>query len=148
MLPGGNLSEMMYPMTADLYYSTNTQNRLGEMVSSWNKDRVVKCSAIKDRPDSAIANAMLSEKFIEYNFKVNFRTDDNILKSSDGTSYAPTDIIITNIKDPAGNIVWFEYDGEPTDFEIGNVEPMYDPMHNLFGYRVLLRRADDQTCIA
>ena len=145
MLPGGNLSEMMYPMTADLYYSTNTQNRLGEMVSSWNKDRVVKCSAIKDRPDSAIANAMLSEKFIEYNFKVNFRTDDNILKSSDGTSYAPTDIIITNIKDPAGNLVWFEYDGEPTDIEIGNIEPMYDPKHNLFGYRVLLRRADDQT---
>ena len=145
MLPAGNLSDMMYPMTADIYYSTNTQNRLGEMVSSWTKDRTVKCSAIKDRPDSSMVNAVISEKFTEYTTKVNFRTDDNILVSSDGTPYPLTDIIIKNIKDPSGHLVWFEYDGEPTKFELGNVEPMYDPMHNFFGYRVLLKRADDQS---
>lgn len=147
MLPNGNLSDLMYPMTAEIYYSTSEQSDFGEMVNEWSLDKVVNCSAIKERPDSSAVNAILSEKFIEYNFRVNFRTPDDILKSSDDISYAPTDILITNIKDPSGKVVWFEMSEEPTVFEIGNVEPMFDVFHNFFGYRILLRRADDQFCI-
>jgi len=147
MLPNGNLSDLMYPMTADVYYSTSEQSDFGEMVNQWSFDRVVYCSAIKEKPDSSIANAILSEKFIEYNYRLDFRTSDDILKSSDNTAHAPTDIVITNIKDPSGKVVWFEILDEPTVFEIGNVEPMFDPFHNFFGYRILLRRADDQSCI-
>jgi hypothetical protein len=147
MLPNGNLSDLMYPMTADVYYSSSEQSDFGEMVNQWLFDKVINCSAIKERPDSAIANAIISEKFIEYNYKLDFRTADEILKSSDDTSYPPTNILITNIKDPSGKVVWFEVLDEPTVFEIGNVEPMFDAFHNFFGYRILLRRADDQSCI-
>jgi DNA-binding ferritin-like protein len=147
MLPSGDLSDMMYPMTADIYYAAAEQSDFGEMVNQWTMDKVVACSAIKERPDSSTVNAMLSEKFIEYNYRINFRTANDILKSSDGTSYAVTDILITNIKDPSGKLVWFEMLDAPTVFEIGNVEPMFDAFHNFFGYRILLRRADDQSCI-
>ena len=54
MLSLGNLSAIMYPMSADIYYSTETQNDIGEIVSSWSKDRSIKCSAIKERPFSKI----------------------------------------------------------------------------------------------
>ena len=147
MLPNGNLSDLMYPMTADIYYSTVEQSSFGEMVNTWSFDRVINCSAIKERPDSAITNAISSEKFIEYSYKLDFRTADEILKSSDDISYSITEILITNIKDPSGKVVWFEVLDEPTVFEIGNVEPMFDPFHNFFGYRIFLRRADDQSCI-
>ena len=106
MLPNGNLSDLMYPMTADIYYSTSEQSSFGEMVNTWSFDRVVNCSAIKERPDSSVINAITSEKF-----------------------------------------VWFEVLDEPTVFELGNLEPMFDPFHNFFGYRIFLRRADDQSCI-
>ena len=99
MLPNGNLSDLMYPMTADIYYSTAEQSSFGEMVNTWSFDRVINCSAIKERPDSAIANAISSEKFIEYSYKLDFRTADEILKSSDDISYSITEILITNIKD-------------------------------------------------
>jgi hypothetical protein len=148
MLPSGDLSDMMYPMTADIYYAAAEQSDFGEMVNQWTMDKVVNCSAIKEKPDSGATNAMLSEKFIEYNYRINFRTANDILKSIDGTAYAPTDILITNIKDPKGKLVWFEMSDVPTVFEIANVEPMFDAFHNFFGYRVLLRRADDQSCIA
>ena len=147
MLPNGNLSDFMYPMTADIYYSTSEQSSFGEMVNTWSFDRVINCSAIKERPDSAIANAISSEKFIEYSYKINFRTADEILKSSDDISYSVTEILITNIKDPSGKVVWFEILDEPTVFEIGNVEPMFDAFHNFFGYRIFLRRAVDQSFI-
>jgi hypothetical protein len=147
MLPSGDLSDMMYPMTADIYYAAAEQSDFGEMVNQWSMDKVVACSAIKEKPDSSATNAILSEKFIEYNYRINFRTANDILKSSDGVAYPPTDILITNIKDPQGKLVWFEMSDVPTVFEIGNVEPMFDAFHNFFGYRILLRRADDQSCI-
>lgn len=145
MLPNGNLSDIMYPMTADVYYSTETQNDLGSMTSLWEKDKTVRCSAIKERPSSAIDNAIEDQKFIEYTPKLDFRTDNEILMSSDGTRYMPTEVIITNIKDPSGREVWSEPSGDSTEFELGNAEPMFDPMHNFFGYRILLQRSEEQS---
>ena len=74
-----------------------------------------------------------------------FRTDDEILMSSDGTRYMPTEVIITNIKDPSGREVLSEPSGDSTEFELGNAEPMFDPMHNFFGYRILLQRSEEQS---
>lgn len=147
MLPSENINEMFYPMTADLYYSSGEQNDFGEMVSTWTKDRTIKCSAIKERPSTTVQNKITSQKFIEYEFRLDFRTNEDVLVASDGTSYALTEIIITNIKDPSGKVVWFESSSQATVFELGNVEPMFDPFHNYFGARILLRRADDQYCI-
>jgi hypothetical protein len=144
MLPGGNMSDIMYPMTADIYYSTETQNDIGSMISAWTKDKTIKCSAIKERPSSAIANAIESQKFLDFDPKLDFRTDNDILLSTDGTRYMLTEIIITNIKDPSGRKIWVENSGDSTEFELGNIEPMFDPLHNFFGFRVLLIRSEEQ----
>lgn len=147
MLSLGNLSAIMYPMSADVYYSTETQNDIGEIVSSWSKDRSIKCSAIKERPTSTIANVVDSQKFIEYNTLLDFRTDIDILIDSEGIMHYFTEIVISNITDPLGKVVWAETASDPTDFEPQNIEPMYDPLHNFLGYRIRLKRADDQSCI-
>ena len=39
MLPQGNLNNLFYPMTADIYYATSSQNGFGEMEKSWTFDR-------------------------------------------------------------------------------------------------------------
>lgn len=144
MLPQGSLNNLFYPMTADIYYASKTQNDFGQLVRSWSMDRSINCSAIKENPESSMRTALTADKFVEYDVKINMRTNENIYKSLDGTHYQPTDIIISNIKDPFGSMAWAESSTTPTNFEIDIVEPMYDPLHNVAGYRILLRRSDLQ----
>jgi hypothetical protein len=144
MLPVGNLNNLYYPMTADIYYASSTQNAFGEYAKSWTKDRTINCSAIKENPASSMRTALTAEKFLEYDVKINMRTNENIFKAIDGTHYKPTDILITNIKDPFNSIAWMENDVNPTSFEVDIVEPMFDEFHGVAGYRVLLRRSDLQ----
>lgn len=147
MLSLGNISGIFYPMLADIYYSTETQNTLGEIVSTWSNDRTVKCSAIKERPQASIPNVLDSQKFIEYNTILDFRTPEDVLIDSEGIMHHVTELLISNISDPLGKVVWAENSSDATDFEIQNIEPMFDPFHNFEGYRIRLKRADDQSCI-
>lgn len=147
MLPQGSLNNLFYPMTADIYYASKTQNDFGEVVRSWYFDRSINCSAIKENPESQMRTQLTSDKFIEFDEKVNMRTNENIYKSLDGTHYRPTDILVRNIKDPFGSIAWAESSTRPTNFELDTIEPMYDPLHNVAGYRILLRRSDLQVSL-
>ena len=147
MLPIGNINNLYYPMTADIYYASGTQNSFGEFDQSWYKDRSVNCSVIKENPQSQMRTALESQKFLEYDLRVNMRTNENIQKSIDGTYYNPSQIMITNIKDPFGTISWSENSIRPTQFEIEIIEPMYDEVHNVAGFRILLRRSDLQVNI-
>lgn len=147
MLPLGNLNSLYYPMTADIYYASGTQNAFGEFEQNWSKDRSVNCSVIKENPQSQMRPALKSDTFVEYELKVNMRTNENVQKSIDGTYYKPTDILISNIKDPFGSVAWFENGVKPTQFEIDIIEPMYDEVHNVGGYRILLRRSDLQVSL-
>ena len=110
---------------------------------SWSKDRSIYCSASKNI-NKILQPALSSEKFLEYDIKINLRTNENIYKSQDGTIYRPTDILVKNIKDPFGSIVWAESDSDPTSFEVENIQPLYDEMHNSMGYRILLKRSSLQ----
>lgn len=147
MLPIGNFNNLYYPMTADIYYATKTQNSLGEMEREWYKDRSINCSAIKENPSSEADQSLKSNKFLEYDIKVNMRTNENIFKSVDGTHYYIPDIIVSNIKDPFGSITWAENDLDSTSFEIEIIEPMFDEFHNVNGYRILLKRSSLQVVL-
>jgi len=139
-----SLDEIFYPMTADIYYSTQTQNDMGEVTKTWSKDRTIACSAIKRNTDSRIAVALDPEKFIEYDLFITMRTNEDILKSSDESSYRITDILVRDIKDNSGKLVWKESADESTVFEIRNVEPMFNMFSVLEGYRIALIRSDNQ----
>jgi hypothetical protein len=147
VLPVGNLDGLYYPMTADVYYATSSQDAFGEFDKKWQKDRTIKCSAIKERPDSKIRPALVTEKFLQYDFRINMRTNENIQLGSDDNIYPITDILIRNIKDSSGTIVWDEYYNENTSFEIQAAEPMFNELHNLAGYRILMVRSDRQVKI-
>jgi hypothetical protein len=147
MMPVGNLNNMYYPMTADLYYANTKQNEFGEFDKTWYKDRTIICSAIKERPDSKIRPALETQKFIQYDFRINLRTPENIQIASDDKIYPITEILIRNIKDSSGTIVWDELNNENTSFEIQAAEPMFNEFHNVNGFRVLMVRADRQVKI-
>lgn len=147
MLPIGNLNNLYYPMTADIYYATGTQNSFGEFDQSWSFDRQINCSAIKENPQSQMRTSLIADKFLELDTKINMRTNENIFKAIDGTHYKQDSILITNIKDPLGSVAWAETSIKSTSFELDTVEPLYDEVHNVSGYRILLRRSDLQVDI-
>lgn len=144
MFPNSSLSNLFYPMSADVYYATQSQNDFGEIVREWTKDRTIDCSAIKQNPDSKVPKFLSPDKYIEYDIAVNFRTNEDILQSIMGPYYKITDTLIKDIKDPTGNLVWKESSIEGTIFEVRSIEPMLDMFSNLNSYRIYLVRADNQ----
>lgn len=144
MLPLSNLNDMLYPMRADIYYSTETQGPLGDMQQEWTFDRTVQCSAIKQRATYNADYAQRIHRDIENNIKTNMRTESPINISSTGEYAAPSDILITNIVDGRGNFVWQEIDGSATTFEVDSIEPLLDEFGFSMGYRSLLMRSPRQ----
>jgi len=144
MFPNLGLNSLFYPMSADIYYATQSQNDFGEIIKEWNKDRTIKCSAIKQNPDSKVPKFLSPDRIIEYDLSINFRTNEDILESSDDQIYNITDILVKDIKDSQGNLIWKESSAESTNFEVRSVEPMLDMFSVLMGYRIYLVRSDNQ----
>lgn len=138
------INDLFYPMTADIYYATQEQNDFGEIIKTWERDRSVNCSAIKQNPNSRTPNYVNPSTNLEYDIIINFRTNEDIQISSQDEDYKVTDILITNIKDANGNVIWKEDRNSPTVFEIRAIEPMMDILSNIMGYRIHCVRTETQ----
>jgi hypothetical protein len=138
------INDLFYPMTADIYYATQEQNDFGEIIKTWERDRSVNCSAIKQNPNSRTPNYVNPSTNLEYDIVINFRTNEDIQISSQDEDYKVTDILITNIKDANGNVIWKEDRNSPTVFEIRAIEPMMDILSNIMGYRIHCVRTETQ----
>jgi hypothetical protein len=148
MLPLGGLNDLYYPMTADVFYSIQERNDFGEVKRTWIKDRTIKCSAIKERPDSKIRPTLTVDKIIDYDFRINMRTVEDVLVSSDETIYGITEVLVSNFRDSSGTPVWVEVGSKNTNFFVSTIEPMFDDLHNVAGYRTLLIRSQKQESLS
>ena len=128
-LPSSTLDDILFPMTADVYYSTTQQQDYGNISKTWVFDRKVNCSVISE----------LSNR----GFTGELRTKG---------SYMPiTAIAITNIKDPAGNDVWINGQNLSnaagaikTKYEIKTIVPTFDYNHNLRHFRLFISKSQIQ----
>lgn len=143
MFPRSGFNDLLYPMTADVYYATESQNDFGEIIKDWVKDRTIQCSVSKRSP-TRISNVVENGKFIEYDTDIHFRTAEDILTSTDDNIYHITDIFIKDIKDSKGLLIWKESEYEGTVFEIRAIEPMLNMFSVLDSYRINLMRSDQQ----
>lgn len=48
LLPSSTLDDILFPMTADVYYSTTQQQDYGNISKTWVFDRKVDCSVISE----------------------------------------------------------------------------------------------------
>lgn len=144
MFPSSSLDDLYYPMTADVYYSTETQNDFGEITKEWNKDRSIKCAARRRSPDTRMPQYIQDQKFIEYDVDIILRTPEDVLVSSEDSLYRITNILIKDIKDSNGTLLWKESAYEGTIFELRSIEPILDMFNNLSSYRINIVRSDNQ----
>lgn len=139
------MDDITYPMTADLYYAETKQNAFGTMEKTWVYDRTVNCSAISALADKTLTGELRTkDAFFNYNSDIAFRTNENIQKNKTGRYHQITDILVTNIKDQAGNQVWTEGEDIKTQYEVQSFVPSYDAFHTVDFYRGYLTRSQKQ----
>jgi hypothetical protein len=153
MLPNNiGLKEILFPMTADVYYAQTNQTEYGNITKTWIFGRNVKCSAISELSTRSFFGELKTNgaDFV-YDSNLYFRTPEDIREDSSGKYYPITAISITNIKDPNGEQVWLNgqnklNSNQPvnTKYELKTIVPTFDYDHTLRHWRVYLSKSQNQ----
>jgi hypothetical protein len=147
MIPFNCLTNTVYPINADVYYSTNTQDSFGTILRTWIFDRTVPCGVISKSLNRD--PELTPDQLMKYKDDLSLRTPDNIRVASDSTEYPLTEILVTNIRNNDGLVIWKEYGGEfagtPTAFEVRTVAPVLDPFQQIDHYYIYIARSQNQT---
>jgi len=140
-------TDFMYPMLADVYYPIITQGDYGQPKKDWVFDKTIACNATS--VGGAGEENIKPETFLQYENKLIARTKSDPRISSQKDTNAITNILITNIRLVSNEIVYKETAGvragRATIFEVATVEPYISPFNTVEYYKMLWRRAENQT---
>lgn len=144
-----NQTDFLYPMLADVYYPTITQTSSGAIKKAWTFDRTIICNA------STIGGAgkeeIQPEVFVQHEGKLIARSKTDIRIDSDNLLQSPTNVLITNIRNCSGDILYKETagkrSGKSSIYELGTLEPFIGPFGKTEYYKMLWRKTDNQAII-
>jgi len=145
-----SFDDIYFSMTADIYYSTETQNDFGQVVQEWYKDREIKCSAITSYVGRTLSQDMRPDQFMDYSNFLYMRTNEDIRvlfqdqENQNSEAKGLNEILISNIKNEKGVVLYKDY-SKPTIYEIRTIVPSFDEFSNLNYYRTFISRAQDQS---
>ena len=140
-------TDFMYPMMADIYYPVITQTDYGQATKKWVLDRVIVLNATP--VGGAGQEDIKPEIFLQYDNKLVGRVKEDPRISTSNGSNAITNILIVNVRNAQEELIYKETAGvragRGTIYELGTVEPMTGPFGSIDYYKMLLRRAENQT---
>lgn len=139
--------DFMFPMQASLYHPIVEQSDFGAIKKQWVLDRTFACSLSSG--GSAFKEEVKPNVNITQNTILVGRTKSDIRISSRDNKNSLTNILITDIKDQEGNLVYMETSGprsgKGTLFEIATYEPFVGPFGVVDSYKLIIRRSENQT---
>ena len=142
-------TDFMFPHMADVYYPLISQGLYNEIKKEWIYDRTIVCNAtslgtIRDREEVAPD----TNTYMQYDQKIKARSKQDLRIALDSTSQAVTNILVTNIRNADGMVIFQETAGvragKPTVYEIGMLEPFTGPFGNVEYYNMIWRRTESQ----
>ena len=140
-------TDFMYPMKADIYYPVITQTDYGQATKKWILDRVIILNATP--VGGAGQENIKPEIFLQYENKLVSRVKEDPRISTSNGSNAITNILVANIRNAQDELIYKETAGvragRGTIYELGTVEPMTGPFGSIDYFKMLLRRAENQT---
>jgi hypothetical protein len=133
-------------MQAEIYYPIIDQSPYGNVSKTWTFDRTIPCNFVyagtKEKQELTINIEITTDSILIGRIKSDPR------KSSFGEIFATTNIVITNIRNNAGEIIYNESagprSGNPTLFEIATLSPIVGPFGKVEYYKIVLRRSENQ----
>jgi hypothetical protein len=140
-------TDFMYPMMADIYYPVISQTDYGQATKKWILDRTIILNATP--VGGAGQEDIKPEIFLQYENKLVSRVKEDPRMSTSHGSNAITNILIANIRNAQEVLIYKETAGvragRGTIYELGTVEPFTGPFGSIEYYKMLLRRAENQT---
>jgi hypothetical protein len=138
--------DFMFPMKADIFYPTISQNAYGSVEKEWIHDRTIAsnfATAGADWAQEVKPNRAIVESSVLLG-----RAKTDIRLSARASKNAITNIIITNIRDKNDNEIYMETSGprtgKSTIFEVATVEPFVGPFGSTEYYKIVIRRSENQ----
>jgi hypothetical protein len=133
-------------MLADIYYPVVEQSAYGNITKTWTLDKTVAGSftpAGSDIKEELVINVDLTQDSL---LICRVRSDIRISSLEENNSL--TNILITNIRDSKGNVIYYETSGpradQPTLFEVATQQPFVNAFGRTEHYRVVLKRSENQ----
>jgi len=141
-----NEIDFMYPMVADIYHPIVKQDIYGQVKKDWGFDRTV---VINLAPvGSAFEEEVKPKVFVQYENMLLGRVKNDIRIAKDGSNNSITNVLLTNIRNCSGELIYKETSGAREDrgtiYEIATMEPLVGPFGNIEYYKILVRRAENQ----
>lgn len=139
-------TDFMFPLLADIYYPIVEQGGYGNLKKNWVLDRTIAVAlnpaGTKTKQDiDPSVNVVIDNSLFG-------RTKTNILQSTSGTGVSATNVIVTNIRDANGTVIWDESSGpragKPTLYEIATFTAIAGPFGGVEFYRLVVRRSENQ----
>ena len=141
------VTDFMYPMKADLYYATLKQSEYGQPKKTWIFDRSIVCNATP--LGGASKEEIKPDVFLQNNGQLIARTKVDPRTSSQESNSAITNILVTNIRNANDDVIYRETagprSGRATIYEFATVEPFVGPFGDIQYYKILWRRAENQS---
>ncbi len=141
------VADFMYPMKADLYYATIKQSEYGQPKKTWVYDRTIICNATP--LGGASKEEIKPDVFLQNNGQLVARTKSDPRVSSQESNNAMTNIVVTNIRNASDVTIYKETSGprsgRATIYEFATVEPFVGPFGDIQYYKILWRRAENQS---
>lgn len=139
--------DFMFPMQASVYHPIIEQGQYGAIKKHWVLDRVFACSFTSG--GSAFKEEVKPNVNITQHSVLVGRAKSDLRISSLDSKNALTNILITDIKDQEGNLIYMETSGprsgRGTLFEIATYEPFTGPFGTVESYNIVIRRSENQT---
>jgi hypothetical protein len=140
-------TDFMYPLLADLYYPIVTQSTYGQAKKEWVLDRTIAVNA-EPLTRKSIQDVQPAV-FLQHEGKLSARTRRDPRVSSHEENNAITNILITNIRFPNGELVYKETagprNGKGTIYEIATLEPFIGGLQTTEFYQMLWRKSENQS---
>lgn len=139
-------TDLYFPMLADVYYPIITQGQYNEVKKNWVFDKSI---AINAMPYSRKGMGEITPQvFLQYKDILIARVRTDIRTSSNQSTEALTNILLTNIRSSSGQIIHKETAGpragKGTIYEIAGFDPHFAPYGDIDFYSMVIRRSENQ----
>lgn len=138
-----------YPLAADIYYATESQDEFGAIDKAWvfNQTVRVDMSMSTNYKDQQ----MQADMMVWVQDMISGRTPTDIRIDSSGGLHSLTDILVTNVRNDSDEVIYFETagarTGEPTLFEVAGLLPHNGPWGRNDYYKLVIKRSMVQEAI-
>ncbi len=138
-----------YPLKADIYFATETQNDFGEMDRQWDFDQTVgvdfnMSTNYKDQQ-------VQPDQFFWIQDMLNGKCAVDVRVDTNGGLHSLTNILITNIRNGSDGVIYYETAGPraglPTVYEVAGLLPHNDPWGNNDYFKLVIRRSEMQELV-